>query len=357
MPLCEPGVTTVEHGAEPAGGEAAAGGPEAPSPGAAPRRGRPGRDRLRRLRDLRHLRHLAEYAGFGLLLAFARLLPPRAARGLGVALGRLAYRLGVRRRVVEANLAFALGGERDETERAAIAKGVFEHFGGSALEFLSLAARPLEATRRVVEWRHPERLVAACAAGRGVVLLTGHLGAFEIGSRGGALLGIPFAVVMKGLANPYVNRALARLRGGAGATVIEVTRGGRERVAGRRVLALLRANVVVGILNDQDVGSDGVLVDFFGHPSATGAGPVRFAARTGAPLLSGLTYRENGRHVMEIGPEIPLAGRDDASVAAALAEYNRRLEAAVRAHPEQYFWLHKRWKSQPALRERLYAAR
>lgn len=302
-------------------------------------------------------RHLAEYAGFCLLLALARLLPPAAARRLGVWLGRLAHRLGLRRRTVEANLAYALGAAGDTRARAALVRSVFEHFGGASLEFLSLALRPLEATRCVVELRHVERLHAARAAGRGVVLLTGHLGAFELGSRAGALLGIPFAVVMKGLANPYIDRALARLRGSAGATVLEVTRGGRERVAGRRVLALLRANTVVGILNDQDVGADGLVVDFFGRPTATGAGPIRFAARTGAPLLTGFIYRENGRHVIECGPEIPLAGADDAAVAEALAEYNLRLEAAIRRHPEQYFWFHKRWKSQPALRERLYAAR
>lgn len=346
--LLEPGVAPAARGGGLAGGEAPAGGPAGSAPGLASRWRRPGRFRPR---------HLAEYAGFRVVLALARRLPPRAARRLGAALGRAAYRLGLRRRVVEANLAFALGAERGPAERAAIARGVLEHFAGNALEFLSLATRPLEATRQVVELRHAERLLAAHAAGRGVVLLTGHLGAFELGSRIGALLGLPFAVVMKGLANPYVDRALARLRGSAGATVLEVTRGGRERVAGRRVLALLRASVVVGILNDQDVGGDGLLVDFFGHPSATGAGPVRFAARAGARLLSGFIYRESGRHVMDVGPEIPLAGTDDAAVAAALAEYSRRLEAAVRAHPEQYFWLHRRWKSQPALRERLYAAR
>jgi KDO2-lipid IV(A) lauroyltransferase len=300
------------------------------------------------------LRHRVEYAGYLAVAGFAGLLRPRTARRVGAALGRFGHRLGLRRRVVEAQVALALP-DRGEAERAAIVRRAYEEFCANLLEFASLAARPLAATREVVEFRHLERLAQARRRGRGVVVLTGHLGAFELGSRAGALLDLPFVAVMKQLRNPYVDRALARLRGGGGATVLGVARGGKERVAGRRVLELLRENAIIGLLNDQDVGSAGIEVPFFGQPTWTGAGPVRFAARAGAALLTGLIYREDGRHVIEVGPPIPLAGDDDASVAAALAEYNRRLEAAIRAHPEQYFWFHKRWNSQPRLRERLYA--
>lgn len=303
------------------------------------------------------LRHRLEYGAVLALLALARLAPPRAARRLGEALGRLAYRMGVRRRVVEANVSLALGAERDAAGRTAIVRGAYESFGGDLLEFAALAVRPIDATRAVVEFRHLERVEAAREAGRGVVVLTAHMGAFEVGSRAGQLMGLPFVVVMKKLHNPYVDRALARLRGAGGATLLGVTRGGRERVAGRRVLELLRGNAVVGILNDQDVGDTGMLVDFFGQPTWTGVGPVRYAARAGAPLLTGFIHREGGRHVVAFEGPIPLAADDEPSVAGALAEYHRRLEAAVRAHPEQYFWFHRRWNSQPALRERLYGPR
>ncbi|HEY8368315.1 MAG TPA: hypothetical protein VIM86_03280 [Thermodesulfobacteriota bacterium] len=302
------------------------------------------------------LRHRLEHAAVVVLLALLRFVPPATARRIGEWLGRLAFRLGLRRRIVEANVALAFGAERTPAELAAIVRGAYESFGGNVLEFAALAVRPIEATRAVVEFRHLERLEAARAAGRGVVVLTGHLGAFELGSRVGELTGLPFVVVMKKLSNPYVERALARLRGAGGASLLGVTRGGKERVAGRRVLAHLRENAVVGILNDQDVGDGGLLGEFFGQPTWTGSGPVRFAARAGAALLTGFIHREGGRHIMTVDPPIPVAGDDEASVAAAVAEYNRRLEAAVRAHPEQYFWFHKRWKS-TALRERLYASR
>lgn len=303
---------------------------------------------------LRSLRYRVECGAVLALLALLRAVPPRAARRIGRWLGRLVFRLGWRRRVVEANVALAFGGERDAAEQAAIVRGAYESFGGDLLEFAALAVRPIEVTRCVVEFRHLERLAAARGAGRGVVVLTGHMGAFELGSRAGEITGLPFVVVMKRLRNPYVERALERLRGAGGATLVGVTRGGKERVAGRRILEHLEANAVVGILNDQDVGDSGVLVEFFGQPTWTGTGPVRFAARAGAPLLTGFIHREGTRHVMAVDPPIPLAGDDEASVAAALAEYTRRLEAAVRAHPEQYFWFHKRWNSTPALRERLY---
>lgn len=300
------------------------------------------------------LRHRVEYGGYLVLVALARLLPTRAARPLGAALGRLVYGLGFRRRVVLANLSLALGGERSPADLAVIARRAYEEFGANLFQFAALAVRPLEATRRLVEFRHLERLAEARRAGRGVVVLTAHFGAFELGSRAGALLDFPFVVVMKALANPYIDRAMARMRGGEGATVLGVTRGGKERVAGRRVLALLKQNAVVGVLNDQDVGDGGLEVDFFGQPTWTGVGPVRFAARAGAALLTGFIHREGERHVVEVEPPIPLAGDDDASVAAALREYHRRLEAAARARPEHYLWFHKRWNSQPALRARLY---
>ncbi len=305
----------------------------------------------------RALRHRLEYAGVLALLGVLRLVPPRAARRLGEAIGRLAFRLRLRRQVVEANVALAFGAERSPAEQAAIVRGAYESFGGNLLEFVALAVRPLGVTRAVVEFRHLERLESARAAGRGVIVLTGHMGAFELGSRVGELTGLPFVVVMKKLRNPYVDRAFARLRGAGGAALLGVTRGGKERVAGRRVLERLRENAVVGILNDQDVGDGGMLMEFFGQPTWTGVGPVRYAARAGAALLTGFIHHEDGRHVVAIDPPITLAGDDDASVAAALAEYTRRLEAAVRAHPEQYFWIHRRWKSQPALRERLYGRR
>lgn len=323
-----------------------------PRPRAAARRRPPASRRTARLPS--GLRHGLEYAGVLVLLGLARLVPPRTARRLGEALGRAVYRLGFRRRVVEANVELALGAERDAEARAAIVRGAYGSFGGDLLEFAALAVRPIAATRAVVEFRHLDRVESARAAGRGVVVLTGHMGAFEIGSRAGELMELPFVVVMKKLRNPYVDRALARLRGAGGATLLGVTRGGRERVAGRRVLELLRENAVVGILNDQDVGETGVLVDFFGQPTWTGVGPVRYAARAGAPLLTGFIHRERDRHVVVFEAPIPLAADDEASVVGALAEYHRRLEAAVRANPEQYFWFHKRWNSQPALRERLY---
>ncbi len=123
-----------------------------------------------------------------------------------------------------------------------------------------------------------------------------------------------------------------------------------RREAVRQSLLALRRNELVGILLDQNAGDDGVFVDFFGHLASTAPGAAAFALRTGATVVPTFGWRRpDDRHVVEIGEPVPLieTGDREQDILANTARYTKVIEEQIRAHPAQWFWLHKRWKSRP----------
>jgi KDO2-lipid IV(A) lauroyltransferase len=276
------------------------------------------------------------------LAAGAGALPWHATLGLGAALGEAAGALGLRREVAAANLARAFP-ERTPAERAAILRAHYRELGRVAAEYPRLGelvrAPAGEVVARVSGLEHLERVRAA---GRGAILLSGHVGNFELQ---GALLGQrhPVDFVVRPLSNPAVESLLSRARAGAGVGEISAATGTRK------VYEALRANRWVAMLGDQDARRQGVFVPFFGHPASTAIGPARFALATGAPIVMGFDLREpDGRHVLEIDPPLEPGdpGAPDA-VERLTALHVARLEQVVRARPESWFWLHRRWKTAP----------
>jgi len=278
----------------------------------------------------------------------ARALPWRASLGFGAALGGLAHGLGVRRRVAEENLALAFP-ERSAEERAAILRAHYRELGRVVVEYPRLAELAQAPAGRVFAevrgWEHFEPL-----RGRGAIMLTGHFGNFELG---GAMLGQKHAVdvVVRPLSNPRVEAILARERERAGVGVISADRGIR------RVYEALRAGRWIAMLADQDARRQGVFVPFLGRPASTALGPARISLATGAPIVMGFVARgADGRMTLDIEP--PLAVEDPAAPDAALrltALHSARLEARVRARPEMWFWLHRRWKTRPLAEARAAA--
>ena len=286
--------------------------------------------------------HALEAALARALMAGARTLPWHASVGAGAALGELIAALGVRRRVAVENLARALP-ERSEAERAAILRATYRELGRVGVEYLRLAelarAPAGKVVARISGLEHLER---ARVAGRGAILLSGHVGNAELL---GAVLGQQHAVdfVVRPLSNPGVEALLARERAAAGVGQISASIGTRQ------VYRALRENHWVAMLGDQDARQHGVFVPFFGRPASTALGPARFALATGAPIIMGFDVRRpDGRHELEIEP--PLEAGDPASPGAAerlTALHVARLERWVRERPESWFWLHRRWKTAP----------
>ena len=267
-------------------------------------------------------------------------LPWKPSLAVGERLGDLARGLGLRRRVAEDNLARAFP-ERTAAERATILRAHYRELGRVVAEYPrlgELARAPLG--RVVAEVRGLEHLEAV--RGRGALLLSGHYGNVELLA---AYLGRmnPVDVIVRPLGNPGVDEMLARSRAGAGLTTIP------SDVGVRRVYESLRAGRWIAVLADQDARRHGVFVPFLGRPASTALGPARISLGARAPIVMGFVTRgPDGR--MDLDVEPPLAITDAGAPDAALrltALHVARLEAWVRARPEMWFWLHRRWKSRP----------
>ncbi|HET8655822.1 MAG TPA: lysophospholipid acyltransferase family protein [Longimicrobiaceae bacterium] len=286
----------------------------------------------------------AEYAlARGAELGIGR-LPERGAERLGQALGNLVRSpLGIRREVVRENLrrAFPTAAAEwiEETTRAA-----FAHLGRETVAMLRLAElSPAEILRRV-EIDGEEELREASREGRGMILVTGHLGNWEVAAATAASLGFPIDAVMKRMRNPLLDARLDETRRRLGIGTIDM------KDAPREVPGVLASGKALGLVADQDAGRRGLWVPFFGQLASTHRGPALFALRYGAPLLFARAARVPGAgysiRVERLTP--PGSGDLAADVLALTTAWTQRLEAAVRAAPEQYFWFHKRWKTRPA---------
>ena len=285
--------------------------------------------------------HVLEAAALDLVWGAARALPWPLARGLGAGVGELARALGIRRAVATANLARAFP-ELTDAQRATILARHYRELGRVALDYARLPALVHAPGDRVIaEATGLEHLEAARAAGKGAILLTGHFGAFEVFASWLGRLH-PVAFVVRPLSNPHTERRLQELRDRAGVGTI-----GTDDV--RRIFTELRANRWVAMLADQDARRNGVFVPFFGTPASTPAGPARLALRTGAPIVTGLVVRRpDGRFAGRVNPPLalPPPGTPD-PVRALTATHVAWLEQEVRARPDHWFWLHRRWKTQP----------
>ena len=293
-------------------------------------------------------RHALEAAAAGIVGGLAALVPRRAALAFGGALGRTWGRLDRRHlRIAEENLARAFP-EWEDARRRDVALGVYGHFGRVLLDILWMADRDRATILGQVDVSGAEHVEAALAAGRGALLVTAHIGNWELhGMAHGWLFG-PIGVVARPLDNPALDARLCDVRRRPGNTVIYKKR------ALPQVLRLLRENRGVAFLIDQNVqAGDGVFVDFFGRPAATTTVAAALALKTGCALIPTHTeLGDDGRYALVYEP--PLAAPSTGDRAADVRRLTQRLtgviEGWVRRRPEQWLWLHRRWKTRPAER-------
>jgi KDO2-lipid IV(A) lauroyltransferase len=273
-------------------------------------------------------------------------LSPEAGRALGKGLGRAAYRLlPGRRQVALNNLAMVFGDTLSPAARATMARESFEHLGITAVECCRLFFGRAERLYARVRGRGVEHIGPALAQGRGIFFLTAHFGNWELLAATHGLAGFGLSVVVRPLDNPYLDAVIARARERSGLRAISK----REAVLGVR--AALARGECIGILLDQDAGRAGVFVPFLGHAASTSRALAVLALKTRAPVLPAFIHRlPDGHHELVLEPEIPLVvtGDLDHDIAANTARYTAAIERQVRAHPEQWFWVHRRWKTRPA---------
>jgi KDO2-lipid IV(A) lauroyltransferase len=290
--------------------------------------------------------HRVEHGLFRLTRAVLDLLPERLALALGSGLGFLTgVVFRVRRSDVDRHLAWAFP-ERPARWRRRVARDSYMHLGREAVVLFRRGGwSPDEIVRRtrVVGF---EDLRLAAAGPSGVVLLTGHLGNWEMGGAAVAARGLPIDVVAKGMANRRFEQDLWAARARLGMSVIEMGD------APRGVLRSLGHERVAAMLGDQNAHRNGTFVPFFGRLAATPRGPAVFALRTGAPVFMGIATRDPGREPVYTVRFEPLdfdpSGDPESDVGRFTARYMEVLEEAVRRAPEQYFWQHRRWNTRPA---------
>ena len=272
---------------------------------------------------------------------FAR-MPPERAEAVGRRLGLAYRRVDARRReLARANIAAAFP-EKSAEEVEALSRAVFAHFGGLATELLHASGRPVSEIVARVDFPGAADARAALRSGRGVLFLTAHLGNWEYSALGMAASGVTASVVARPLDNPLLDAWLTALRTTNGNAIIE------KRDAARGMLRTLRSGGVLGVLADQHVGPpDGIPVPFFGRPASTTSALARIVDRTEALVLPAAAIRiapSRYRLVVESVLDVRSLSAAEREPAPLTARFNAILENMVRRHPEQWLWLHNRWR-------------
>ena len=288
------------------------------------------------------------------VIALANALGVEATLRLGAGIGTLWFRLrGPRTRRVADQLATAFP-ERDPLWLRERAREVFVHLAQGLAEGVLLAGRHRETLVAALEVEGLDHLevARADADGRGALVVGPHLGNWELGAAKLTALGIPVAAVYRGPRQPALDRALRRLRGGEGEGGIEHIAMGR-RAGVQFVRALTGGRNVLALLDQHARGDEGVPVTFFGRPASTRFGPLKLAARVGAPVLIASVRRsaDRRRHTLTIEPALQLepgASDDEEILRRNLQQVTAELERTIRANPGQWIWTHRRWRENPS---------
>ena len=233
-------------------------------------------------------------------------------------------------------------GRREDTLRL-----VYRNLGWQLAEFCKMSHYRAEQAREFIEYDGLEHYFAARDRGNGVLVLTGHLGAWELSSFFHSLVGYPMGLVIRRLDNPLVDRFVNRIRCLHGNRVIH-----KDDFA-RGLISAMRSGETVGILMDTNMTPpQGQFVPFFGVEACTASGLARVALRTDAAVLPGFLLWDEARqkYMLRFGPAMKLIRTADAAadVLANTAAFTAMIERYIRASPEQWLWMHRRWKTRPA---------
>jgi Kdo2-lipid IVA lauroyltransferase/acyltransferase len=292
------------------------------------------------------MRRRLEFALVWSLVKLLGLPPRRTARGLGALVGRIALLLTPRlRRTGDLNLRLAFP-QKTAAERRQILRKLYRNLGWLLAEFCQMPRYTPEQAQSFIRYEGLEHYLAARDHGKGVLILTGHLGAWELSSFYHSLMGYPMSIVIRRLDNPLVDNLVNQIRCLHGNQVLH-----KDDFA-RGLLASMRRGETVGILMDTNMTPpQGAFVDFFGHPACTGSGLARVARKTGAKVLPGFLLWDEAtqQYVLRFGAGLDLPASDDAE-ADALAHTalcTRVIEEYVRRYPDQWLWVHRRWKTRP----------
>ena len=291
----------------------------------------------------REIRQSLEYTAVRGALALAARLPIEAGQRVGAAVGWLAFDVArLRRSVSVDNIMKALGVSEKEATR--IARAAYMNSGRCLLEFSAFARLSRAEVLDLVAVEGRENLERVLAEGRGGIIVAGHLGNWELCGAVLAAIGTPINFLVGQQTNARVDDTMNDLRRKQNIGII------KRSVALRGVMQALASNQIVAILPDQDARKNGVMIEFLGRPASTVKGPAVFAIRRGCAVLPMFIARTGKRHVMTIEPPLYALseGDEEERIRELTQRFTDRIAARVRRYPHEYFWGHRRWKTQNA---------
>ena len=299
------------------------------------------------------MRERLEYRLLWLVIKAIGRLPRPLARAVGMAIAQIVFLLHARLRAVGMrNLAIAFP-QKSRAERRQILGKEFTSLGRQLAEVCLFPRYTRENVGETVVYEGFENYQSAYARGKGILFLTAHLGAWELSAFAHSLYGHPLQIVVRPLDNPYLDGLLERYRTMHGNTTVDKD----DFVRG--LLSAMKAGQTVGILMDTNMTPpQGVFVPFFGISACTASGLARIALRTDAAVVPGFTVwdSEQGKYVLHFDPPLELirSGNDDADVISNTALFTKVIEQYVRRYPDQWLWVHRRWKTRPEGETPLY---
>ncbi|MGD0963504.1 MAG: lysophospholipid acyltransferase family protein [Candidatus Acidiferrales bacterium] len=299
------------------------------------------------------MRDWIEYAGAWMGLKALGLLPRQAARFVGASFAALAYAMRTPlKRAAAFNLQLAFP-DWTEAQRSSVIRQMIQQVGWMAGEFSQFPRYVRGGIEQIVVLDGAENFEIARLRGKGVLFLTGHMSAWELAPFAHALYGHPLHFLVRPIRNRRVDQLVNSYRCLSGNRPIEKNR------SARAIFKVLRDGGTVGILSDHNTSvEEGVFVDFFGIPASTTSGLARIALRTDAAVVPGFLFWDYAQKVyrLRFEPAVELArsGSEEADVCENTARFTRVIEHYIRAHPEQWLWVHKRWKTRPPGEKTVY---
>lgn len=287
---------------------------------------------------------IIEYITLKILIFITRLLPLAVALKTGEFIGNSVYLIDKKHRAVAMdNLLHAFKTEKTEEELNSIIKNLYKNIGKGLMEFLCISRLSNGKIYRLVEVEGKANFENALAKNKGIVVIVPHFGNWELAGATFPTMARSVAIAFP-QANQLTDRVINNIRRSSGLEVVFTGAG----IKG--VLKALKEKAAVGFLADQNAGDGGVFVNFFGRPASTAKGPAAFALKTGAPMIMGLMIRKpDGKYKLHITGEIIMekTGDYEKDIIINTQKWSSLLENYIREYPDHWFWVHRRWKTQP----------
>jgi len=290
---------------------------------------------------MKKLSHLLQYAALRFVYFIFAILPLGFTYSLAKWFGSFVYHvIGLRKQVVLDNLHTAFGKEKTDAEIAELARQTYQNIAMSFVE-LMVSQKLIISVLQMIELKHVDVVHRLLRKGHGLIMVSGHLGNWELqGAAAAAIIKSTVTVAATKQSNPYINRFITKQRNGLGMQVAG------SKGARRLLIRALKNHQAIGLVADQNAGRDAVFVDFFGKLAATQPGPAQLALKYKAPIVVGAAIRTGPGKFRILHQEVEI--EDDDTVESLTQRHVKILEGFIRQYPEQYFWLHRRWKRRPA---------